>query len=207
MDTHRQVPPSTHADRLSEGGRREALWQDKECNLLPHHPRVRGVYAPDLTRVYKRIGGPGITSTVKKPEVLFKNSFRHMPNLGVTDQEAAQLVAFFEWTSNIDNGDWPPQDAKKPSTQQQALQGAGLSAGAAVFKEHCMGCHALGGSGGSIGPALDDVGIRMDAQAIARWVADPQAVRPGATMPAQKQLSAQQLQQVGEFLANQKGGN
>ncbi len=58
-DTHRQVAALTHADKLSEqvvAGKH--VWQDKECNLCHTILGFGGYYAPDLTRVYKRIGAP-----------------------------------------------------------------------------------------------------------------------------------------------------
>lgn len=50
-------------------------------------------------------------------------------------------------------------------------------------KHSCLGCHALGGEGGILGPSLDDVRTRRDAAYIAGMIADPQRTRPGAMMP------------------------
>lgn len=47
----------------------------------------------------------------------------------------------------------------------------------------CLGCHRLGGEGGLLAPALDDVRTRRDAIYIARIIDDPASVRPGAAMP------------------------
>ncbi len=206
-DTHRQVNALTHADKLSEevvAGKH--VWAGKNCNEC-HTILGFGVYyAPDLTKVYKRIGAAGIKAAVLQPEVTFKNSIRHMPNLGVTEEQATQLVAYFEWVSNIDNNDWPPQDRQAgQSAAQRRLEGsAGLSAGAAAFKEKCMGCHSIGGAGGSIGPALDKVGTKFDAATITKLIGDPPSVVPGSRMPPQTGVSAADRQAIAEFLAQQK---
>lgn len=50
-------------------------------------------------------------------------------------------------------------------------------------KHSCLGCHALKGEGGMLGPALDDVRSRRNAAYIAGMVIDPQHTRPGASMP------------------------
>ena len=206
-DTHRQVNALTHADKLSDevvAGKH--VWADKNCNEC-HTILGFGVYyAPDLTKVYKRIGAAGIKAVVMQPEVVFAKSIRKMPNLGVTDQEATQLVAFLEWVSNIDNNDWPPQDrqAGLSADTRRLTGGAGLSRGAAAFKEKCMGCHAIGGVGGSIGPALDTVGTKYDAATIATLIADPQSVVAGSKMPAQDSVSDDDRQALGEFLAKQQ---
>lgn len=47
----------------------------------------------------------------------------------------------------------------------------------------CLGCHALGGSGGKLAPDLATVRERRDAAYIARVVADPQGTVPGTVMP------------------------
>jgi nitric oxide reductase subunit C len=125
-----------------------------------------------------------------------------MPNLGVSEAEAAQLIAFFDWTGNIDNNDWPPQDSEERS--QARLQAAGLSQGAAAFQEYCMGCHSLGGEGGGIGPALDQVGGKYDATQIAEYIRDPKSVNPDSTMPPQTQTSDDARRAIGEFLAQQQ---
>ncbi len=33
---------------------------------------------------------------------------RQMPQFNLTDQEIEDLAAFLEWTSKIDDNDWPP---------------------------------------------------------------------------------------------------
>lgn len=50
-------------------------------------------------------------------------------------------------------------------------------------KLSCMGCHRVGGTGGIIGPGLDDVRTRRDAAYIAAIITDPARLRPGAAMP------------------------
>lgn len=50
-------------------------------------------------------------------------------------------------------------------------------------KHGCLGCHALGNDGGTLAPALHDVRTRRDAAYIAGMIADPQATKPGVSMP------------------------
>ena len=53
-------------------------------------------------------------------------------------------------------------------------------------KLSCMGCHRIGGSGGIIGPGLDDVRTRRDPAYIAAIIRDPARARPGAAMPQER---------------------
>lgn len=206
-DTHRQVDALTNADKLSEqvvAGKH--VWEKKNCNEC-HTILGFGVYyAPDLTKVYKRIGADGIKAAVLEPEAIFATSFRKMPNLHVTEQEADDLVAFLEWTGNIDNHDWPPQDSEEAmsAAERRLSGGVGLSRGAAAFREKCMSCHSIGGEGGSTGPALDHIGSLYDAGQIARYIEDPKSVYSGSRMPPQTDVNVSDREALGEFLAGQQ---
>jgi mono/diheme cytochrome c family protein len=47
----------------------------------------------------------------------------------------------------------------------------------------CIGCHSVGGVGGKVGPALDDVGLRRSPEWMLQHFRDPQSVTPGSVMP------------------------
>jgi mono/diheme cytochrome c family protein len=47
----------------------------------------------------------------------------------------------------------------------------------------CIGCHSVGGVGGKVGPALDDVGLRRSPDWMLQHFRDPQSVTPGSVMP------------------------
>ncbi len=44
-----------------------------------------------------------------------------MPQFPLTEPELTALVAFLQWTSEIDTPDWPPQDAKARRTNQEDI--------------------------------------------------------------------------------------
>ena len=207
-DTHRQVVALSHADQLSENvvdGKR--AFEKYNCNDCHTILGFGAYYAPDLTKVVKRIGEDGIRYRVKSPEKAFEKSWRKMPHQGVSDAEVENLVAFFKWIGEIDNGDWPPQDSNKRMTrgEEMMVSTAGVSAGAAVFKARgCMNCHSLHGEGGSFGPALDHVGRNLTIEQIEHYVKDPKSMNPNALMPPQKDLSEKELESVASFLAGLK---
>jgi mono/diheme cytochrome c family protein len=49
----------------------------------------------------------------------------------------------------------------------------------------CLGCHRIDGRGGQIGPSLDGLGDRADADDVRRMILDPAGTLPGTTMPPQ----------------------
>lgn len=61
---------------------------------------------------------------------------------------------------------------------------ADAAAGEHVWQgKDCNGCHSILGSGGDRAPDLTKVIERRDPVWLARWLADPQAVKPGTAMP------------------------
>jgi nitric oxide reductase subunit C len=207
-DTQRQVAALSHVDKLSsqvvEGKR---VFEKYNCNDCHTILGFGGYYAPDLTKVVQRVGEDGIRYRVKSPEKAFANSARKMPKLQVTDAEIENLIAFFTWIGNVDNGDWPPQDSKNRLSrgEERMVAGAGVSPGAAVFQTRgCMNCHTLHGTGGTFGPVLDTIGRTLNRVQIEHYIRNPKSVNPNAMMPAQKELSDKELESVAAFLANLK---
>jgi nitric oxide reductase subunit C len=207
-DTHRQVAVLSHVDKLSdkvvEGKRTFEKYNCNDCHTILG---FGAYYAPDLTKVVQRIGEDGIRYRVKDPGKAFAASWRKMPNQNVSDAELDNLIAFFTWVGNVENGDWPPQDSKKRLSRSEEMMvvGVGVSPGAAVFQSRgCMNCHSLHGTGGTFGPALDTIGRKLSMEQVEHYIRNPKAANPKALMPAQKDLSDKELEEVAGFLASLK---
>jgi ubiquinol-cytochrome c reductase cytochrome b subunit len=67
----------------------------------------------------------------------------------------------------------------------------------------CKGCHLLAGQGGSVGPALDQLGRRLDAAALLQYLQLPAA--EGQTMPAYDHLPQAELKILADYLAAPAG--
>ena len=76
----------------------------------------------------------------------------------------------------------------------------------------CIGCHALDGTGGTVGPSFDGIGARASADRIRRGILQPNAdtakgyEKFAGTMPPTfgQQLSAAQLEALVQFLASRR---
>ncbi len=208
VDTHRQVKVLTKAENLSEQvvqGKR--VWQKYNCNDCHTILGFGGYYAPDMTKVYKRIGKEGIERVVKKPDVLLAASWRKMPQQHLQDKEIENLVAFFKWVSEIDTNDWPPQDSGKlpPSSIRRLVASASAGPGGALFKEKgCFSCHKIGGVGGDLGPSMEGVGKKYDVGRLAQYIRDPASVNHKSNMPKTPDLTPEQAQQIAQFLMGLK---
>jgi cytochrome c oxidase subunit 2 len=91
---------------------------------------------------------------------------------------------------------------------------ASVAQGAALFNAHCGACHTVRGSeaAGAVGPDLTHLMTRATLASglmpntpggLAGWVANPQAIKPGARMPAAG-LSGPQLNAVVAYLESLK---
>jgi cytochrome c oxidase subunit 2 len=95
--------------------------------------------------------------------------------------------------------------------QQPGVQDPSVAAGRHIFEtEACTNCHAIAGTPaiGTFGPDLTHLmsrstiasGAAMNTQENLRaWIQDPNAVKPGALMPAM-QLTDPQIDQVVAYL-------
>jgi len=68
----------------------------------------------------------------------------------------------------------------------------------------CKGCHTLNGGGGTLGPALDAVGKRLDGSQIRRQLLDPKAANPGSMMPSYANLPEKDIDALVDYLKDLK---
>jgi nitric oxide reductase subunit C len=131
---------------------------------------------------------------------------RKMVQYNFQDHEISDVIAFLKWISEMDlNGfpaepDWVGGVTAAPPTQAQV---AAVAERPKTFSTLCIACHALGGSGGVVGPALDGVGLKYDRPYLEQWLSDPQKVKPGTTMP-KLPLTQDEIQELVSFLADLK---
>jgi len=112
--------------------------------------------------------------------------------------KAVSKADFKTWVSDMKAG---PSDP----TNVSAKQGQGL------FKNNCMSCHAVGNKDAGIAPNLTNFADRQtiagfldhNKKNLEKWVWNPQAEKPGATMPRRgmnANLSKGQIKQIADYL-------
>jgi nitric oxide reductase subunit C len=122
-----------------------------------------------------------------------------------TDAEIEALVAFLKWIGEMDLNGFPPRPTLLPVAAPASSSGDLVARieRPKVFSQLCIACHSLGGQGGVVGPALDDVGHRRDYQNLVTWLTDPQKVKPGTLMP-KLPLSQADIVELASFLSQMK---
>lgn len=187
-DFHQQGEQYAHNSRIDNqivAGKK--VWHKYNCNDCHTILGFGAYYAPDMTKAYYRLGENNIISIVMNPEKVYRDSFRKMPNLGVTEAEAKDLVKFLHWTADIENRNWPPQDekyvkaAKLRAAQPDKVQKTDIVLGV------CGGCHSFVNQGRDIAGDFSDLakGIDYDRDTLIRFMRNPQSVNPDSDMPAQ----------------------
>ena len=183
------IPERTHAETLTPAVvAGKLVWQKYVC-IDCHTLLGNGAYyGPDLTKTWDRFvarsGGDDAAARAamvgfitNPPQATSER--RGMPKLGISGEEAEQLVAFFGWLARIDTNGWPPAPIM-PVGQAVPSDLKGVSALAAQGKEllsrrGCLGCHSIGG-GRVIGPDLIGVAAKYARDSLVRWIHDPQGI-------------------------------
>lgn len=216
MDTLAQMPDRSNQDLMSESVvRGHHIWNRNNCMGCHTLMGEGAYYAPELTKVMERRSPDWIATFLADPERMYPGrrkmvKYDFFDPAVVGEEEAARnvddIVAFFTWVGNIDLNGFPaePDMAAAPRAVVAAADGADPMEGApAYFVSVCASCHAVGGKGGQVGPALDGVADRYEPDYLRQWVADPQAVKPGTTMP-NLGLKGEQLEDILAYLGDLK---
>lgn len=68
----------------------------------------------------------------------------------------------------------------------------------------CKGCHQLAGEGGTLGPAFDGMGKRLQEKEIREQLVNPRAKNPGSMMPAFASLPEKDVKTLVDYLKSLK---
>ncbi|MFT5234561.1 MAG: nitric oxide reductase subunit C [Candidatus Krumholzibacteriia bacterium] len=199
IDTIRQVPEQTNADDLTvEVVAGKEIWESNNCMGCHTLFGEGAYYAPELTKVVERRGKPWIRLFLKDPEAMFPGE-RKMVNYNFTETEIDEVIAFLDWCGKVDLNGFPADPPLKDIASPVVTTGVGGSAAPETFTSICVACHSVGGQGGNIGPALDDVRQRKNRTELVDWISDPQKIKPGTAMP-QIPMEPAELDRVIDYL-------
>jgi len=209
IDTFSKIPAQTNEANLTPSAiRGKELWDKNNCMGCHTLLGEGAYYAPELTKVYERRGEPFMRAMIKDPESLYPGQ-RRMKNYGFNDDQITDLIAFLKWIGEMDLNGFPP----KPTLGAIAIPVASASNAVAsrrdrpqIFNQMCVACHALGGQGGTLGPALDNIGDTRDREFILKWLKDPASIKPGTLMP-KLPLSEANVSELAAFLTELKSGS
>ena len=183
FDTLRQIPERQNSDLMTASVvRGKMIWEDKNCMGCHTILGEGAYYAPELTRVVDRRGEEWIRLFLRDPQAMYPGK-RKMVQYDFSEDQITDVITFLGWIGQIDTNGFPPEPDMAPVVLVASAPAASMAPRPAYFDTVCVACHAVGGKGGLVGPALDGVASRIDAEYLDRWLANPQAVKPGTAMP------------------------
>jgi len=75
----------------------------------------------------------------------------------------------------------PAQETGTPTAQSDSAM---VERGVEIVEQRfCRACHVIGSEGMTVGPDLNQVTVRRDADWLRRWLASPPTMKPGTLMP------------------------
>ncbi len=183
IDTLAKVDERQNVDLLTPSViRGKEIWDSNNCMGCHTILGEGAYYAPELTQAVSRRGVQWLTIFLRDPAAMFPGQ-RRMVDYDFTDAQIEDVIAFLDWIGKIDTNGFPPEPDLRPPAAPVVASTATSASRPAYFDEVCVACHAVGGKGGGVGPALDGVAKRFSEEELHRWLADPPSVRPGTAMP------------------------
>lgn len=178
FDSHRQFGELTNAELITpEVSAGKDVWHKNNC-INCHTLLGEGAYyAPDLTKITQQRGEPYLTAFLQDPSQFYSEEEhrRLMPDPKLSDEEIAQVIAFLDWVSNIDNQGWPPRPIlvsgmTYPGTATGSEPAAAASddpvaLGQLLFNQTppgCIACHSVTEGVNLAGPTLAGMPARAE---------------------------------------------
>ena len=111
FDTVNGLPERDHRENITpQVVLGKHVWEVNNC-IGCHTLMGEGAYfAPELGNVYNRFGNSkeAIIAFIKSRPVEGIPGRRSMPQFNLTDEELDGVAEFLKWTSEIEDGNWPP---------------------------------------------------------------------------------------------------
>ncbi|MFB6262833.1 MAG: c-type cytochrome, partial [Bradymonadaceae bacterium] len=166
IHSHTRFDDLTNSENLTPKVERGMeVWHEYNC-INCHTMYGEGAYyAPDLTNIAKQRSDAYLRQFLKNPSKFYApdDYGRVMPDLGLSDEEIGQLIAFFNWVSKVDTHNWPPRPIRVtggglPTTSKATSSGQGpVARGRALFQDPdiaCNSCHSTAKGVKKVGPSL-----------------------------------------------------
>lgn len=186
VDSHRQFGDLTNAENITpEVVEGKHVWHRNNCVNCHTLFGEGAYYAPDLTKITQQRGEAYLTTFLKDPSRFYSEEVhrRLMPNPNLNDEEIAQVIAFLDWVSEVDNQGWPPRPivvssgamqgatAGRPPFAGETISDEPVERGERLFRSSetgCMACHSATPGVTLAGPSMAGINDRA-----AQVVEDP----------------------------------
>ena len=175
--------------------RGETIFQDVGCVGCHKLHGTGGIIGPELDKVGATRSPEWLVKHFRDPAAVTPNSA--MPPIKVSEADLEALTLYVM--------SFTGEQLSAYYVSMKTIPGP--QAGERLFQEKgCIGCHSIGGKGGTIGPALDQVAKRRSPEWIVEHFRNPQAVSPGSVMP-KFDFTESQIRALTTFLVSLSDSN
>ncbi len=154
------------------------VYERYKCYTCHKFNGYGGDLAPDLTYEGSRAQRQWLVDFLRNPQTLRPTLILRMPQFNMSDKDAATLADYMTMVLQHPAANPDTVDAKQFTPAMVAL-------GKQLYevKYQCQSCHTIGGTGGYVGPNLNNAGGWLTAAWIEAWLRNPQALIPETIEP------------------------
>ncbi len=154
------------------------VYERYKCYTCHKFNGYGGDLAPELTYEGSRAQRQWIVDFLKNPQTLRPTLILRMPQFNMSDKDAATVADYMTMVLQHPTANPAAVDAKQFTTAMAAL-------GKQLYevKYQCQSCHTIGGTGGYVGPNLNNAGGWLTPAWIEAWLKNPQALVPDTIEP------------------------
>jgi cbb3-type cytochrome oxidase cytochrome c subunit len=170
------------------------VYERYKCYTCHKFNGYGGDLAPDLTYEGSRAQRQWLVDFLKNPQTLRPTLILRMPQFNMSDKDAATLADYMTMVLQHPAANPAAVDAKQFTPAMVAL-------GKQLYevKYQCQSCHSIGGSGGYVGPNLNNAGGWLTRAWIKAWLTNPQALSP-ETIEPQRNFTENEVEALTAYL-------
>lgn len=154
------------------------VYERYKCYTCHKFNGYGGDLAPDLTYEGSRAQRQWLADFLRNPQTLRPTLVLRMPQFNMSDKDAATLAEYIAMVLQHPAANPASIDAKQ-FTPAMVVLGKQLY----EVKYQCQSCHTIGGTGGYVGPNLNNAGGWLTPAWIEAWLRNPQALIPDTIEP------------------------
>ncbi len=154
------------------------VYERYKCYACHRFNGYGGTLAPGLSYEGSRAQKKWITEFLKNPQTIRPTLILRMPQFNMTDKEVNIVAEYLALA--VQKPDVNPQ-----SVDARQFTPALVSMGKQLYevKYQCQSCHTIGGTGGYVGPNLNNAGNWLTPAWTEAWLRNPQALQADTIEP------------------------
>jgi nitric oxide reductase subunit C len=176
------------------------VYERYKCYACHRFNGYGGTLAPDLSYEGSRAQKKWIADFLKNPQTIRPTLILRMPQFNMTDKEATIAAEYLSMAVQ-------KPDVNPGSTNATQFTPAMAAMGKQLYevKYQCQSCHTIGGSGGYVGPNLNNAGNWLTPAWIEAWLRNPQALQADTIEP-KRNFTEDEIRALTAYLMTLRAG-